>query len=215
MFHNFKSYTKEWDTLLSIGVKRIYKSGEIIYMQGEKDIGLICIMRGKVKNFMCFSNGTEKVTLLLEAPAIIGETAVIDNKGSIVSTQALTETEVIIVPAHSIRELLQQDPRFMMMLLEIFAAKIRSLEMQAESVVLNTQQRLARMLINFYSYGVFSQGADSNVLNITHDQLAGFLGTTRPKITSFLSGFESQGIIKRSRGTIEVLDEKALKEYYE
>ena len=215
MFKNFSLYEKEWETLTAIGIKRNYKPGEIIYMKGKRDIGLICIVKGKVKNCTYFSNGTEKVILILEAPAITGETAVIDNLESVVSTQALTETDIIVVPAKEMRNLMQQNSRFMMMLLEVYAEKIRSLEMQAESIVLNTQQKLARMLINFYSYGIFSQSTDNKILNVTHDQLAGFLGSTRPKITSALSVFESQGFIKRNRRTIEILNETALKALYE
>jgi len=215
MFQNFDSYSKEWEQLAKMGNKRVCKPGEVIYMQGKKDIGLICITRGKVKNSVYFSSGIEKVILILEAPAITGETSVIDDKETLVSAQALTEAEVVVVPAREIRSLMQQNSRFMMLFLEIYAEKIRSLELQAESIVLNTQQKLARMLINFYSYGVFSRRSNSKVLTITHDQLAGFLGTTRPKITSALSLFESLGLIKRNRGVIEILDEKRLKEYYE
>lgn len=214
MLQIFSHYVKEWEQLAATGTKRAYKPGEIIYMQGKKDIGLVCILRGKVKNSVYFSNGVEKVVCILEAPAITGETAVIDDKESIVSAQAMTHAEVMVIPAHEMRRLMWENARFMMMLLEVYAEKIRCLELQAESVVLNTRQKLARMLINYHSYGVFSTG-EGKTLAVTHDQLAGFLGTTRPKITSTLSLFEAQGLIKRHRGGIEILSEAALKALYE
>ena len=215
MSRPFSSYTKEWAQLSAMGNKRTYKPGEIIYMQGEKNIGLFCVTQGKIKNFVCFSDGTEKVMTIMEAPAITGETSVIDNRETLVSTQALTKTEVKVVPAKEVRNLMRQNSNFMMLLLEVYAEKIRCLELQAESVMLNTQQKLARMLINFYSYGVFSYRADKKVLAVTHDQLAGFLGTTRPKITSTLSMFEAQGFIRRRRGVIEILDEVSLRAIFE
>jgi len=209
------TYTKEWAQLTAMGHKRTYKPGEIIYMQGEKNIGLFCITQGKIKNFVCFSDGTEKVMAIMEAPAITGETSVLDNRETLVSVQALINTEVIVVPAKEVRSLMQQNSDFMMLLLEVYAEKIRSLELQAESVVLNTKQKLARMLVNFYSYGIFLYRADKKMLFTTHDQLAGFLGTTRPKITSTLSIFEAQGLIRRRRGVIEILDEVSLKAIFE
>ena len=215
MLRNFEKYAKEWELLAAKGCKRTFKPGQIIYMQGKKDIGLVCVMQGRVKNSVYFSNGTEKVICIFEAPAITGETAVIDNKETLVSTQALTEAEVIVVPAQDVRNLMEENAKIMMMLLEVYAEKIRSLELQAESVFFNTQQKLARMLINFYAYGIFSHGEECKVLAVTHDQLAGFLGTTRPKITGALSVFEACGMIRRSRGSIEICNEVALKALYE
>ncbi|MCL2578689.1 MAG: Crp/Fnr family transcriptional regulator [Oscillospiraceae bacterium] len=215
MIRNLHKYAAEWLLLVQKGKGRTYKPGEIIYMQGKLDIGLVCIMRGKVKNSVYFPNGTEKVICIFEAPAITGETSVIDNRETLVTTQALTDVEVSAIPASQVHELMEQNSRIMMMLLEVYAEKIRCLELQAESVVLSTQQKTARMLINFHSYGVFSHGAENKALHVTHDQLAGFLGTTRPKITSTLSAFEAGGLIKRNRGSIEILDEAALKSLYE
>jgi len=215
MSRPFSTYTKEWAQLTAMGNKRFYKPGEIIYMQGEKNIGLFCITQGKVKNFVSFSDGAEKLMTIMEAPAITGETSVIDNRETLVSTQALTKTEVVVVPAKEVRHLMQCNSNFMMMLLEVYAEKTRCLELQAESVMLNTQRKLARMLINFYSYGIFSYKTDKKVLTVTHEQLAGFLGTTRPKITSTLSMFEAQGLIRRKRGVIEILDEASLKAIFE
>jgi len=215
MSRPLSTYTEEWAQLAAMGIKRTYKPGEIIHMQGEKNIGLFCITQGKIKNFVCFSDGTEKVMAIMEAPAITGETSVLDNRETMFSAQALVNTEVIVVPAKEVLSLMQRNFNFMMLLLEVCAEKIRCLELQAESVVLNTQQKLARMLINFYSYGIFSYRTDKKVLLVTHEQLAGFLGTTRPKITSTLSMFEAQGLIRRRRGVIEILDEISLKAIFE
>ena len=215
MLRNSNKYFEEWALLTRIGKKSVYNPGEIIYMQGEQDIGLVCIMRGKVKNSVYFPNGAEKVICIFEAPAITGETSVIDNKETLFSTQALTQAEVMVIPAYEVRALMEQNSRIMMMLLEIYAEKIRCLELQAESVILNTQQRLARMLLNFYSYGVFTHGAENKILHVTHAQLAGFLGTTRPKITSALSSFEEKGLIRRTRGIVEIINEAELKALYE
>ena len=215
MLRNLNKYVKEWELLTSLGSKRVCKPGEIIYMQGKKDVGLVCIMCGKVKNCVYLANGTEKVICIYGAPAITGETAVIDNKETVVSTQALTKVEVMVVPAQEVHKLMEQNSRVMMMLLEVYTEKIRCLQLQTESVCLNTQQKLARMLNNFYSYGVFSHGEESKVLVVTHNQLAAFLGTTRPRITSILSMFEANGFIKRSHGSIEITNENALKAFYE
>ncbi|RGZ01195.1 Crp/Fnr family transcriptional regulator [Clostridium sp. AM58-1XD] len=146
-------YNDEWEQLLRAGGRRRYLAGDVIYIQGKKNVGLVCITKGKAKNCIYYSDGTEKLVCILEGPAVTGETSVIDGEGSIVSTEALTELEAVIVPASVVKELMGKNPRIMMFLLELNAEKIRALQFQAENIVLTTRQKLARMLINFYSSG--------------------------------------------------------------
>ncbi|MEY8338854.1 Crp/Fnr family transcriptional regulator [Lachnospiraceae bacterium 62-35] len=206
MFSNkTEQYKAEWQQLIQAGMKRKYKAGDVIYIQGGKEAGLVCITKGRVKNCIYFSNGSEKLICILEAPSITGETSIIDDKGSIVSTEALTDTEVFVVSTSTIKKMLEQNPRLMMFLLECNAEKMRALQFQAENIRLNTRQKLARLLINFQVSGVHTKGTETNVITMTHEQLADFLGTTRPKITEALNEFEKEGYIKKNRGSIKIL----------
>ena len=51
---------------------------------------------------------------------------------------------------------------------------------------------------------------DSQVLKITHEKIANHMGTAREVVTRMLRYFQSEGMVKLTRGTIEVVDEKAL-----
>jgi len=215
MFHNYELFTREWNDLLSLGIDRSYRSGDIIYLQGNKDIGLVCIQKGSVKNSSYLSNGAEKMICILDAPAIIGETAVIDEGENSLTAQALTYVEAVIVSTNAAKQYMRENSNVMMMMLGIYAEKIRGVQLQAESVALNLQQKLARMLVNYHSYGMFSNAPSDGQLKITHEQLAGFLGTTRPKITNALCQFEKSELIIKKRGRIIIVDYNGLKAIYE
>jgi CRP/FNR family transcriptional regulator len=47
-------------------------------------------------------------------------------------------------------------------------------------------------------------------LTITHEKIAGHLGTAREVVTRMLRYFQSEGMVKLSRGTVEIIDEKKL-----
>lgn len=51
---------------------------------------------------------------------------------------------------------------------------------------------------------------DSSVLKITHEQIANHLGTAREVVTRMLRYFQNEGMVKLTRGTIEVADKKKL-----
>ena len=50
----------------------------------------------------------------------------------------------------------------------------------------------------------------SDVLKITHEKIANHLGTAREVVTRMLRYFQSEGMVKLTRGTIELTDEQQL-----
>ena len=57
-----------------------------------------------------------------------------------------------------------------------------------------------------------SANEGGNVLDITHEKIANHLGSAREVVTRMLKYFQSEGIVKLSRGKIEITDIKKMKE---
>ena len=181
---------------------------------GTREAGLIFLKKGRIKNCMYFSNGTERITCVLEAPSVTGESSVIDKRETLTCAVALTDVEVRVVPAEKALQHFLDHPNMMLMLLRLYAKKIRGVQMQADGIALNVSQKLAHMLINLDSYGLETED-DGVTLRVTHEQLAGFIGTTRPKITNALNAFEQAKFIRKGRGTIEIVDYAGLQAVFQ
>jgi CRP-like cAMP-binding protein len=67
-----------------------------------------------------------------------------------------------------------------------------------------TDQRLARWLL------MAQDRVDAGVLQITQDFLATMLGTDRPSVTLAAQRLKKKGLIRYSRGAVEILDRKKL-----
>ena len=52
----------------------------------------------------------------------------------------------------------------------------------------------------------------SNRLQMTHETIANHLGTRREVVTRMLRYFQEEGLVKLSRGVVELTDEKKLAE---
>jgi CRP/FNR family transcriptional regulator len=52
---------------------------------------------------------------------------------------------------------------------------------------------------------------ESNTINLTHEQIAKYMGSAREVVSRMLKSFESQGILKLSRGKIEIVDKNKLR----
>ena len=51
---------------------------------------------------------------------------------------------------------------------------------------------------------------NSPSLKITHEKIANHMGTAREVVTRMLRYFQSENMVKLTRGTVEILDEAAL-----
>lgn len=52
-----------------------------------------------------------------------------------------------------------------------------------------------------------------NILAYTHDEVARFIGSAREVVTRVLKYFVQEGVLKLSRGKIEIIDKDKLKSY--
>ena len=52
----------------------------------------------------------------------------------------------------------------------------------------------------------------TNCLKITHEKIANHMGTAREVVTRMLRYFQSEGMVKLTRGTVEVTDASGLEE---
>ena len=55
----------------------------------------------------------------------------------------------------------------------------------------------------------------SSSLKITHEKIANHMGTAREVVTRMLRYFQSEGMVKLTRGTVEIIDEKRLEDLAE
>jgi len=52
----------------------------------------------------------------------------------------------------------------------------------------------------------------SNILKITHEKIANHMGTAREVVTRMLRYFQGEGMVKLTRGAVEITDETALEQ---
>lgn len=214
---NFYSQTIDkniWNVLLNSGVQKTYNKGEFVFEKDQPSNGLICLRKGKAKISSILSEGKEKIFGILIAPAIFGETETLDKGLRMVSAIALSKVEVTAISSEKTKELIYSYPEIALYIIQSIGIKLRWTTLQAED--LSTQKieyRLARLLLDFKKYGIFTCENNDNCLYITHEQLANFIGTARSKVTTNLNGFAHNGLINIKRGKITIVDSKALQKY--
>lgn len=193
---------------MELGVRQDFNFGDIVYKQNEPSPGLTCFQQGKIELCTILPCGLKKDICMVGTPHILGETSVIDGGVNICTAIARAKTKVVFVPKEIALEILLSNPNIMNAIMSAMAKKIRFMQTQVEDAAFRLPQKLARLLL---SYNEYTESPCKERLIVTHDELASFLGTTRPKITRYLNEFYMNGLIEKGRGDIRIKDYEGLK----
>lgn len=183
-------------------VKNILK-GSIIYHQGDKARCFYYLKKGRVKVVMTSADGMEKTLSTASAGEILGEAAFFDKMPRISSAYALTNIEVVSVDEAKLLTLIKDNPELALALLEIQATRIRQLSSQIDAITfMKADGRIASLLL---------RSASSNIVNYTHEEIAGIVGVSRVTVSKILNRFKRGGLLKTDYGKIILINTVELK----
>lgn len=184
-------------------IENIYPKGSVLHYGGRECAGVQIIQSGQARVFATSSDGGE-ITLfrLVEGDVSILSAACMMKGMDIELDMELEEDSVICTISKPIYKKIHD---------ENTAVKDYTLEMISEKfsdimwlfnqyVFSNVASRLADAILEHRSL------AGSDGLAITHDALARDIGTAREVVTRLLKQFQTEGLVKLTRGKIEVLD---------
>lgn len=123
------------------------------------------------------------------------------------SAEAIAETDVTVYLLHieKFKSLLGRSEKFRSMVFAGYSSRISSLMNKIEEIVcVPIHMRLANRLLEI--------STESDQINVTQKNLADDLASAREVVGRALKKFEEQGYIRQSRGKIEILDRKLLKQ---
>ena len=117
-----------------------------------------------------------------------------------VTIQAEKDTDLWVIPAEVYQDIMETSAPVANYTNELMASRF------SEVMWKSLDKRVAAFLLEEASI------EGSSVLKITHEAIANHLGTHREVITRMLRYFQSEGMVRLSRGMVRLLDEDRLRQ---
>lgn len=181
-------------------------AGEIAFRKGDACKNFILVLEGCVR-VQLSSEGGREVTLYRVKP---GDTCALTTSCLVgkedYPAEAVIEEDVtaLMIPDSEFRQALLDSEVFRLFVFRGFSGRLCAIVSRMESVTLKTiDERLVTQLL---------KGESDLLSNVTHQVLATEIGTAREVVSRKLRSFESNGLIRLSRGRIEILDRERLGE---
>ncbi len=184
-----------------------FRAKDIIHSGPDDCAGLYCIKSGQVRSFILSDTGRE-ITLfrLFERDVcIFSASCVLKNIRFDIYSQAVEDSETILIPTAIYRDLNQNSLAVSDFTNQLISSRLSDVMWLLEQILfMSFDRRLAIYLLEQSSI----DGSDR--LKTTHEEIARNMGSAREVVTRMLRYFQSEGMVKLSRGEVELTDRKKL-----
>ncbi len=183
--------------------------GEDVFVQGASHNGIFLIEEGRVRTYYVGPSGKE-LTLAYWTPGhFVGGPEVFGRGTHMWSAVTVDTTRLAHLPGSAVRHLAETIPAFALALIDALVAKGKFYSALAQMLgTRSVTARLAQLLLILSDTDGASRRIDRK---ITHEQLAGIIGSTRQWVTATLARYQRRGIIKISDDRIVIVQPDTLR----
>ena len=182
--------------------------GTHIHDSSSECLGLVMVRSGQLRTYILSEDGRE-ITLsrLFEYDvSLLSASCVMPDLQLNVMIEAEKDSELWSIPACLFKNLADESLVVSNFSRNLISSNFSELMWLMEQIMWKSfDKRLAGFLLEEASIE-----EDSN-LKITHEKIANHLGTAREVVTRMLRYFQSEGMVKLTRGTIEIVDDKKMR----
>lgn len=182
-----------------------FRAGEVIFGQGDPGRLLYILIEGKVKIGCSADDGRENLFSILGPSEMFGELSLLDPGPRMSSATALTDGWAATMDRDLLREWLWARPEIADQMLRVLARRLRRMcASRAELVFTDAPGRVAKLLLRLAQrFGAQHDGAVQVTHDLTQDEIAQLVGSSRETVNKVLSDFTNRGWIRlRGKGVI-------------
>lgn len=211
----FESYFPIWDKLNkqqqgliknSLAIRQV-KKGAAIHNGSMDCTGLLLIKSGQLRAYILSDEGRE-ITLyrLFDMDmCLFSASCIIRSIQFEVTIEAEKDTELWVIPSEIYKSIMEESAPIANYTNELMASRFSDVMWLIEQIMWKSlDKRVAAFLLEE------STVEETSELKITHEIIANHLGSHREVITRMLRYFQSEGMVKLSRGTVTITDEEKL-----
>lgn len=186
---------------------RSVRQGTVLHDGSGDCSGLLLLRSGQLRAYILSDEGRE-ITLyrLFDRDiCLFSASCMIRSIQFEVTIEAEKDTELWVLPTAVYQRVMQESAPAANFTNEIMASRFSEVMWLMEQILWKSfDKRLAEFLL------AESALEGSNTLKLTHETIARHLGTAREVVTRMLRYFQSEGLVKLTRGTVELTEPKKL-----
>ena len=198
---------QQQDKITEVSVFRKVSGGTVLHDGSPNCLGMLLVRSGQLRAYILSEEGREiTICRFLEMDiCLFSASCVMPNMQFNVCIEAEKDSELWIIPACLYQNLMAESLPLANYSHSLITNHFSELMWLMEQIMWKSfDKRLAAFLWEESNL----EGTDS--LKITHEKIANHMGTAREVVTRMLRYFQSEGMVKLTRGSVDLTDTKKL-----
>jgi len=192
--------------------ERSFSPSQMVILEGEPCRAVYFVAQGVVRIHRLSPEGREHVLAYIGPGESFNLVPALDGGPTLASVDAATDTVLYTIPCELFQRILRDHHEVVLAVMGRLAAEVRRLSDMVEDLALHTvRTRLARFLLAQVSaeLGEVADGRQPPK-RWTQEEIAAHIGTVRDVVGRALRTFAEDGLIRRERGRLVVVDRAGL-----
>src|SRR3954454_18609151 len=206
----------ELERFSRVAVPRSFPAGTRVFHEGDRSDACYIVREGSFRVTREHSDGRAITLATLGPGEVFGELAMLDGDTRSASAEALSDGELLALPANDVRGLLARHPEISVKLVAALVRRLRAANVRLSRQAFQTvPSRVAGILAQLSREGQDGDGNPEEEVTIQMNQtdLAQLAGTSRESVSRFLAELERAGVVRSGRGRVTVLEPEKLRNY--
>lgn len=196
--------------LATIVVDKGFRSGRLIFSEGDEAEGFYVVISGRVKVFKLSPEGKEQILHIFGPGDPFGEVPVFAGQEFPAGAEAMEQTRLFFFPRKAFVDLIRKHPDLALGMLAILSRRLKRFTVLIEDLSLKeVPGRLAAYLVHLSAR---SGGEQEFRLDVSKAQLASLLGTIPETLSRILRKMKDQGLIDLDGARIRIRDPEELQD---
>ena len=189
-------------------VFREIEKGTVIHSGSAECTGLLLVKSGQLRAYILSDEGREITLYRLfdRDMCLFSASCMLHSAQFDLTVEAEKDTALWIIPAEIYRQIMAESAPVANYTNEVMASRFSEAMWLIEQIMWKSMdRRIAAFLLEEASI------EGTTRLSLTHETIANHLGTHREVVTRMLRHFQEEGMVRLSRGTVELLDKEKLR----
>ncbi|WP_338825293.1 Anaerobic regulatory protein [Moorella humiferrea] len=206
---------EELQHIASLALVRRYRKNMYIFMQGEPGDAIYFVKKGAIKLFQVLEDGREKILHFVREGEIFAEVLLFEGGPYPATAETLEDSEVGIIRNADMERLLSRHGEMAVKIIKVMSRRLRRAQEHIRDLALKgAYGRLASTLLQLAKdYGTPRGDGVTIELNLSQQELASLIGTSRETVARILSDFKRLGAVGVERQRITILSPQKLKNW--
>jgi CRP/FNR family cyclic AMP-dependent transcriptional regulator len=204
----------ELDRFSRVAVPRSFPKGTRVFHEGDHSDACYIIRGGSFRVTREHPDG-RAITLANLGPGdIFGELAMLDGEVRSASVEALSDGDLLALPAVDVRGLLARHPEITVKLVQALVRRLRQANERISRQSFQTvPSRVAGVLSQLVAEEAPWRAQEGITIRMNQADLAQLAGTSRESVSRFLAELERAGVVEVGRGRVTIVEPPKLRNY--